>query len=165
VRGWRRNWSAGPLSWPRADSSTSTPTFDAHFDNLLTDGRLVYFADFGLALSSEFELSAEEREFLSLHRDYDGLYVAGRLLRHHLPGPVRSAADHEVFLREWLAGSRPAGTDPAVAALLDRHAGAALVLDRFHRSLITADKRTPYPAGALEQARAQARARAGAAAG
>ncbi len=29
--------------------------FDAHFDNILTDGELVYFADFGLALSKGFD--------------------------------------------------------------------------------------------------------------
>lgn len=32
--------------------------FDAHFSNLLTDGKQVYFADFGLALSRGFDLSA-----------------------------------------------------------------------------------------------------------
>ncbi|MGQ4268853.1 hypothetical protein [Nocardiopsis changdeensis] len=31
-----------------------------HFDNLLADGRSVYFADFGLALSSGFELPREQ---------------------------------------------------------------------------------------------------------
>ncbi|HEY9473233.1 MAG TPA: protein kinase family protein, partial [Mycobacteriales bacterium] len=31
--------------------------FDAHFRNILTDGQRLYFADFGLATSSRFELS------------------------------------------------------------------------------------------------------------
>lgn len=31
--------------------------FDAHFANILTDGRRLYFADYGLALADDFELS------------------------------------------------------------------------------------------------------------
>lgn len=31
--------------------------FDAHFNNILTDGRQLYFADYGLALSSRFRLT------------------------------------------------------------------------------------------------------------
>ncbi|SFC87809.1 hypothetical protein SAMN05421773_10719 [Streptomyces aidingensis] len=39
--------------------------FDTHFANLLSDGRQVYFADFGLALSRESELSAAGADFLT----------------------------------------------------------------------------------------------------
>lgn len=52
-------------------SSRGLVHFDAHFANVLTDGQLLYFADFGLALSSDFELSAAEAEFLSDHLVYD----------------------------------------------------------------------------------------------
>jgi hypothetical protein len=45
--------------------------FDTHFENILTDGRRLYFNDFGLALSTEFDLSDGEMEFLRRHRDYD----------------------------------------------------------------------------------------------
>ena len=31
--------------------------FDAHFQNILTDGERLYFADYGLAISSRFDLS------------------------------------------------------------------------------------------------------------
>ena len=37
--------------------------FDAHFKNILTDGRLIYVSDFGLALASQFDLSPEESLF------------------------------------------------------------------------------------------------------
>jgi len=40
--------------------------FDAHFQNILTDGRRLYFADYGLALSSRFELSPSETSFFEL---------------------------------------------------------------------------------------------------
>src|SRR5205823_3267122 len=45
--------------------------FDAHFRNIMTDGDRLYFADFGLALSSEFELSETERLFFDAHKNYD----------------------------------------------------------------------------------------------
>ncbi|WP_328405239.1 hypothetical protein OHS70_37865 [Streptomyces sp. NBC_00390] len=45
--------------------------FHAHFANLLADGQPVDFADFGLALSRGFELSAEECDFLADHLVYD----------------------------------------------------------------------------------------------
>ncbi|WP_412074571.1 protein kinase family protein [Streptomyces sp. col6] len=122
--------------------------FDAHFRNVLTDGRSVRFADFGLALSTAFELSAEEAAFLTGHLAYDRHYVAGHLLRHHLFDEVRDAD----FLRAWLAGDRPDGTAPEAAALLDRHAPAALVLDGFHRRLLTESRRTPYPSAAIDRA-------------
>ena len=37
--------------------------FDAHFENILTDGQRLFFADYGLAISSRFELSPEEVAF------------------------------------------------------------------------------------------------------
>ncbi len=135
-------------------SSHGLVHFDAHFHNVLTDGRLIYFADFGLALSSGFQLSAEEARFLSRHRAYDACYIASHLLRHHLPEGVRGDAEHDAFLRGWLAGERTAGVPPEIAAIIDRHAPAALVLDRFHRRLLTTSKRTPYPAAEVERARA-----------
>ena len=37
--------------------------FDAHFWNILTDGESLYFSDFGLAISSRFDLSEAEMVF------------------------------------------------------------------------------------------------------
>lgn len=122
--------------------------FDAHFRNVLTDGRSIRFADFGLALSSAFELSADESAFLDAHLAYDRHYVTGHLLRHHLSDEVYDAA----FLRAWLTGTRPAAVSPEAAALLDRHAPAALALDGFHRRLLTETRRTRYPSAVIEAA-------------
>ncbi|MFD5069696.1 hypothetical protein ACFWNC_17445 [Streptomyces sp. NPDC058369] len=85
---------------------------------------------------------------LAGHLAYDRHYVAGHLLRHHLSDEVRDAD----FLRAWLAGDRPDGTAPEAAALLDRHAPAALVLDGFHRRLLTESRRTPSPSAAIDRA-------------
>jgi hypothetical protein len=127
--------------------------FDAHFHNVLTDGRLLYFADFGLASSSRFDLTAAEVAFLSDHLSYDHHHTTAHLLRHHLlPADLRDAALHQAFLRDWLAGEAPReGLPPAVAAIVDRHAQSALVLNDFHHRLIAETKRTPYPADELRQ--------------
>jgi hypothetical protein len=53
--------------------------FDAHFGNILTDGRQLYLSDFGQALSSTFTLSPDEAAFLEAHRDFDRSYVAMKL--------------------------------------------------------------------------------------
>ncbi|MFJ5845968.1 protein kinase family protein [Streptomyces sp. NPDC092903] len=124
--------------------------FDAHFGNILTDGHSIRFADFGLALSTRFELSADESAFLAGHLAYDRHYVAGHLVRHHLFDEVCDAG----FLRGWIAGDRPEGVPTGAAAVLDRHAAAALVLDGFHRRLLGVSRRTPYPAADIDRAAA-----------
>ncbi|MEU2927969.1 protein kinase family protein [Streptomyces sp. NPDC007251] len=126
--------------------------FDAHFDNLLTDGRQVYFADFGLALSRDFELSVREREFLADHLVYDRSYAPTHLLRHHLPADVRGGVEPGAFLRAWAAGRRPGGVPSGLASVLDRHAPHAIVLDDFHHRLLTRSKRTPFPAAEVRRA-------------
>lgn len=137
--------------------------FDAHFANVLTDGRQVYFTDFGLALSRGFELSAEEAHFLADHLVYDRSYAPGHLLRHllrHLPGAGRDRTEHAAFLREWAEGRRPDGVPPEVGAIIDRHAPHAIILDDFHQRLLTQSKHTPFPAAEVEQALAGADASA-----
>ena len=123
--------------------------FDAHFSNVLTDGRQVYFADFGLALSSGFALTAAEAEFHSDHLGYDSCCTASHLLRHLVTEGVRGDAGHEAFLRGWTAGRRPNGVPAEIAALLDRHARSAVVLGDFHRRLLEESKRTPFPTAEL----------------
>lgn len=127
--------------------------FDAHFRNVLTDGRLVYFADFGLALSAGFELSAAEERFHTDHLAYDRHYIAGHLLRHHLVDHLRGDTETDAFLQGWIAGRRPDGVLPEIAAIVERHARTAVVLDDFHRRLLTESKQTPYPAAELDRAR------------
>ncbi|MFI9155160.1 hypothetical protein [Streptomyces sp. NPDC053367] len=49
-------------------------------------------------------------------------------------------------------GARPVAVPPGIAALVDRHARASLVLDDFFTALLTHSRRTPYPADRLRQA-------------
>ncbi|GAA1937783.1 protein kinase [Kitasatospora viridis] len=133
-------------------SSRGLVHFDAHFRNVLTDGRLIYFADFGLALSSGFELSTAEQRFLTDHLVYDRHYTTNHLIRHHLVDRVRGDREKDVFLQEWIAGRRPDSVPPEIAAIIDRHAPAAVVLDGFFRRLLSERKRTPFPGPELDRA-------------
>ncbi|GHA53942.1 protein kinase family protein [Streptomyces purpurascens] len=130
--------------------------FDTHFVNLLTDGQCVYFADFGLALSRDFELSAEECAFLADHLVYDRSYAPNHLLRHHLPDDLRGGTEHGTFLREWIDGNHPADVPPDIGAIIDRHAPHAIILDDFHHRLLTQSKRTPFPTAEVQRALAGA---------
>ncbi|HEY0933180.1 MAG TPA: protein kinase family protein [Trebonia sp.] len=132
-------------------SSRGLVHFDAHFCNILTDGRLLYFADFGLALSTGFDLSTTEKEFLLNHLTYDHRYTAGHLLRHHLLDGLRGDAEPETFLGEWIAGRQPDGVPPEIAAIIERNARATVLLDQFHSRLLTQSKRTPFPAAEIER--------------
>ena len=52
--------------------------FDTHFNNVLTDGQCLYFADFGLAMHSRFDLSGVEARFFTSHRQQRGRPLSGR---------------------------------------------------------------------------------------
>ncbi|MER7132669.1 protein kinase family protein [Streptosporangium saharense] len=132
-------------------SSHGLVHFDAHFDNILTDGRRLYFADFGLALSSRFDLSADESDFLSDHLVYDHCYTVSHLLQYHLLDGVRGDTEREAFLHDWIAGRRPDGIPPEIAAIIDRHARPTVVLDSFFRRLFAESKQTPFPAAEIER--------------
>ena len=57
--------------------------FDAHSGNILVDYEgQVCFADFGMALSKDFELSAEEIKFLEDNSGYDRSQALSSLCRH-----------------------------------------------------------------------------------
>lgn len=114
--------------------------FDAHFGNLLTDGKEVYFSDFGLAVCNELDLSEVERRFLVDHRDYDRAYVGtgfAALAVDSLRGDVR----HLEFLRAWMLGAVDRSRlDFYTAELVDRYAPLAVSLLEFHRALRAHEK-------------------------
>jgi hypothetical protein len=121
--------------------------FDAHFQNLLTDGRRLYFADYGLAISSRFELTEEELSFFDRHQDYDRRYAAmyeSQWLVTALLGSGRG--ERESRLRAYAQGEAPAGMPQAAAAILTRNAPVAVVMTDFFRALQRESRHTPYPA-------------------
>ena len=131
--------------------------FDVHFHNILTDGDLLYFSDFGLATSQRFDLSGPEREFLSRHRAYDRCGTVTGLACSLIAG-LRGAMSSASFLREWIDGSTTrGGLSPQAAAMLSRWAPPALLTLDFHHALSTGSKTTPFPAAAIERSLRPAR--------
>ncbi|MFD0552635.1 protein kinase family protein [Streptomyces rectiviolaceus] len=120
--------------------------FDAHFENILTDGQRLYFADYGLAISSRFELSQEEFAFFDRHRAYDRCYSVSYLVNWlvtALYGYGRE--DREAQVRAYAHGERPTGAPEAAAAILTRHAALTAVMADFFRELQRESRETPYP--------------------
>lgn len=128
--------------------------FDAHFQNILTDGRQLYLADFGLSLSSRFRLTPQERVFFDRHRHYDRDYATRHLViwlvtaLYDLRGPERDA-----FVRRCADGTPPQGGIPRAAAdIISRYARPTAVMDEFVRRLQKESRLTPYPDKALRSA-------------
>ncbi|MFI8087431.1 protein kinase family protein [Streptomyces sp. NPDC086080] len=123
--------------------------FDAHFENILTDGRRLYFADYGLAVSSGFELSAEESGFFDRHRTYDRGYTATYLVNWlvtALYGLRREDREgRRALVRALAGGERPTGVPDEVAAILTRYAPVAAVVSDFNRAFQDRSRLTPYP--------------------
>lgn len=122
--------------------------FDAHFQNILTDGERLYFADYGLAISSGFDLSEEETRFFAEHQTYDRRYAATHLvlwLVAELYG--YRGDDFTAFLSACARGERPQGVPPRVADILTRHAPVAAEMTDFYRRFRVESRRTPYHPG------------------
>ena len=123
--------------------------FDAHFKNILTDGKRLYLSDFGLALSSKFDLTPAEIEFLKQHQSYDQACAAVNLL-HCIITSLFDKEHWEIRLREYLAGEL-GNVTPAVNTIINRYAPIALLMDEFFQKLQKESKSTPYPAAQLEK--------------
>ncbi|TDC07751.1 protein kinase family protein [Nonomuraea longispora] len=121
--------------------------FDAHFQNILTDGRRLYFADFGLSISSRFTMSSEESDFFRRHATYDRAYTRTHLvnwLAAELYGAA-TADERGVLMRRWADGERPEGVPETVAAILTRHSPVAIVMSGFYRRFQRESRLVPYP--------------------
>ncbi len=102
--------------------------FDAHFENILTDGQRLYLSDFGQALSTDFTLTPAESRFHNHHRDFDRHYVVTKLVN---------------FVASASAG----------ASIVQRHDPVAAIMNDFFRRLRAETRATPYPFDALSRAR------------
>ncbi|WP_369371720.1 protein kinase family protein [Promicromonospora sp. Populi] len=126
--------------------------FDAHFENILTDGKRLFFADFGLAISSRFELTPGEAEFFDEHRGYDQWYAVTHLvnwLAVELYG--YEPEQRKEFVRACARGVTPGGIPAALAALLVRHAPVAAVMGEFYRQFQRESRTAPYPLEAIRR--------------
>ncbi|MFD5835552.1 protein kinase family protein [Streptomyces collinus] len=126
--------------------------FDAHFENILTDGRRLYFADFGLALSTRFDLTRREADFYDEHGAYDRCYTASYLVNWLITALYDG--DWEIrgeLIRAWSEGRQPGGAPPGVAEILTRNSPVAEVMTDFYRTLQRENRTTPYPRRRLER--------------
>lgn len=122
--------------------------FDAHFENMLSDGKLIYFSDFGLGLSSKFDLTKSETEFLKDHHNYD-LCSTGINLLHTIITTLFGKDNWTMKLQEYLNGER--GTlAPSIDSVIKRHAPIAFAMDEFYRTLQKESKSVAYPKERLE---------------
>jgi hypothetical protein len=126
--------------------------FDAHFRNILTDGRRLYFADFGLALTSRFDLSQDEAVFYDRHRSHDRCYTASYLVYWLVTALYGYGWDERYALvRACAEGERPPGIPEAAAAIIVRHAPFAVVVWDFFRRLQEESREIPYPLEAIRR--------------
>ncbi|TLF79102.1 protein kinase family protein [Nocardia cyriacigeorgica] len=122
---------------------------DAHFGNILTDGRRLYFADYGLALSSEFDLTPEESAFFDRNQSYDRCYTVTYLVHWLITALYGLRRDdrhaRSAMVHAFAAGERPEGISEAAAAVITRHAPIAASMSGFMDAFQQARGSTPYP--------------------
>lgn len=127
---------------------------DAHFENILTDGTRLYVADYGLALSSRFELTRDEADFFHAHPGYDRYYAATYLVNWLAVALFGCGPEErQELVRSWAQGTPPEDVPGAVAALLVRDAPVAAVVGEFHRRFRHESRETPYPLKVIHRTR------------
>lgn len=128
--------------------------FDAHFENILTDGQRLYFTDYGLAVSSAFDLSKTEAEFLDRNQSYDGAYAAAYLVNWLVTALGLCARDDSerryALVRAYSQGHHPPELPAQAAAIISRHSPIAVVISDFVRDFRRKSRRTPYPSDAVD---------------
>ena len=123
---------------------------DAHFENILTDGTQLFLTDHGLALSTAFDLDADERQFFADHQNFDRCTVITSLM-HALVSRYAPNAPWRETLRAILDTTHPhVGAIPlAVRSVLARYEPVAGAIGDFYERL-TVDLCTPYPAHEID---------------
>jgi hypothetical protein len=128
--------------------------FDAHFENILTDGRRLFFADYGLAISSRFELAQDETDFFDQHRIYDRCYTVTHLVNWLAVALYGyEPEERKAFVRACAQGELPREVPTVVAAILVRYAPVAAVVGDFYHQFRQESRATPYPLEAIYRIR------------
>lgn len=130
--------------------------FDAHLNNMLTDGSRIYFTDFGLATSPDFQLSDLEKRFIGDNATHDRCHTLTRLVDWIITA-LTDAPDWETRderIQRIQNGHRNelAHLSPTAAAVVERHAPIAAIINDFYRRLRFDDRHAPYPTDALQRA-------------
>jgi hypothetical protein len=115
----------------------------------------LYFSDFGLAMSSRFDLSRVESEFFREHASHDVCYAVTQLV-NWLVAALHPVVDRRAFIRACAEGADPAGLPPSAATIVKRYALIASVMNEFYWKLHTEDRTARYPVAEIESALAAA---------
>lgn len=130
--------------------------FDAHLDNMLTDGVRVYLTDFGLATSPSFQLSDLEELFIAANATHDRCHALTRLVDWIVTAltdtPDWETRDERIERISDGDHSDLEHISPAAAAVVERHGTVAAIVNTFYRRLRFDDRHASYPTDALEQA-------------
>ena len=119
--------------------------FDAHFRNILTDGRQLYFSDFGLALSKQFALSKSELDFFEAHQFYDRHYTSA-YLTNWIATRLFGAEKRDEVLSSYARGKCEKAVESWAESILTRDARKAVAMKKFLRKLEIESKSAPYSA-------------------
>jgi hypothetical protein len=133
--------------------------FDAHFGNIRTDGRRLYFTDLGLATSLRFDLSAGESAFARRHANHDVAYAMTQLVnwlvRNVCGVPVPATGgpvERNDYIRRCARSTQVIDAPPQATALINRYAPVAVVINDFYWQLFGGRPATPYPQAAIKHA-------------
>ncbi|MFD4353674.1 protein kinase family protein [Nocardia sp. NPDC058518] len=124
--------------------------FDTHFENILTDGQRLYFADYGLAISTRFELSRQEIDFYDRHRTYDHCYAVSYRTRW-LVTALYGGDDRTERIASYARDERPTGIPEIPASIIARDAPLSVVMADFFHRLQQESRQTPYPREELDR--------------
>ncbi len=128
--------------------------FDAHFENIMTDGKTLYFSDLGLALDGRFLKQTEEIEFFNQHRNYDYARTAVGFV-HALITAVYGNENWRINFFEQLKliaeNSAAFKGSETVHFYLKKYGPLAAEMLNFSDQLKSNSKRTPFPNEQMER--------------
>lgn len=129
---------------------------DAHHGNILTDGQRLYYADPGLASSARFALDADERLYLQQNAGLDLAYTRSRWVNWLVKawGPALAEPAARMALVKRMAQGEAAQQlipelPASVAAMVQRHAAIADVINEFYTGLHQHSRSSSYPQAAI----------------
>lgn len=128
--------------------------FDAHFNNILTDGHDLYFSDFGLATCAQFDLSKAESDFFKKNYRYDQCYTMAYFVEWLLTalfGAENWAIGNDNALLHEYAAGKGKPLLPVIDRIIRRYVSVAVVMNDFFLKL-KESKATLLPTDKLEYA-------------
>ncbi|MBI2810463.1 MAG: protein kinase family protein [Candidatus Melainabacteria bacterium] len=129
---------------------------DAHSKNILTDGQRLFFTDFGLAMSTQFDLSADEIVFAADNILHDSSHTIAQLV-NWLVTAIGGNGVHDIRSRNDLivqcaSGVKVEFSSETAAVIIYRYAAIAALFNDFYGKLFQGFTETPFPADQLSQA-------------